>query len=130
MATDYRHLDVFLAVVQEGSLGRAAQALNRSQPAVSKAIKRLEESLEVPLFERDARGMIPTVYGEALLAHAELIASEAERARDDWHAATRAEIRFTCGATEYQVEAGLTAREGETEVFAKSWSFAVPRDHM
>ncbi len=83
MALDYRHLDVFLAVVQQGSLGRAAQVLNRSQPAVSKAIKRLEDALEVPLFERDPRGMIPTVYGETLLAHAELIASEAARAREE-----------------------------------------------
>lgn len=83
MALDHRHLEVFLAVVKHGSLGRAAQALNRSQPAVSKAIGRLEELLEVPLFERTPRGMLPTLYGEALQAHAELITFEAGRARDE-----------------------------------------------
>ncbi len=54
----------------------------------------------------------------------------AERRRGDWHTATRAEIRFTCAAATYRVEAELTAREGEAELFRKSWSFEVPRDHM
>jgi hypothetical protein len=55
---------------------------------------------------------------------------EAGRARGDWQAGTRAEIRFTCAAETYRVEAGLTAREGEAELFRKTWSFEVPRDHM
>jgi predicted acyl esterase len=54
----------------------------------------------------------------------------AERSRGDWHTATRAEIRFTCAPETYRVEAELTAREGEAELFRKSWSFEVPRDHM
>jgi hypothetical protein len=55
---------------------------------------------------------------------------EAARARDDWQAATRSEIRFTCAAETYRVTAELSAREGETEVFRRAWSFEVPRDHM
>ena len=55
---------------------------------------------------------------------------EAERARGDWHAATRTEIRFTCAAQSYHVEAELIAREGEAEMFRKTWSFEVPRDFM
>jgi putative CocE/NonD family hydrolase len=55
---------------------------------------------------------------------------EAERARGGWQASTRSEIRFTCGAETYRVEAELTAHEGEVEVFRKTWSFEVPRDHM
>ena len=54
----------------------------------------------------------------------------AERKRGGWHAATRAEIRFTCAAESYRVEAELTAREGEVELFRKTWSFEVARDHM
>ena len=54
----------------------------------------------------------------------------AERKRGDWHTATRAEIHFTCAAQTYRVEAELTAREGEAELFRKTWSFEVPRDHM
>ena len=59
---------------------------------------------------------------------------EAERARGgesgDWRTATRAEIHFTAAATEYRAEATLTAREGWTQVFERTWSFAIPRDHM
>jgi hypothetical protein len=55
---------------------------------------------------------------------------EAERARGDWQAATRSEIRFTCAAATYRVEAELTAHEGTAEVFRKTWSFEVARDHM
>jgi hypothetical protein len=58
------------------------------------------------------------------------VRSEAERARGDWRASTRSEIRFTCAAETYQVEAELTAREGDAEVFRKSWSFEAQRDHM
>ena len=54
----------------------------------------------------------------------------AERKRAGWHTATRAEIRFTCAAETYRVEAELTAREGEAELFRKTWSFEIPRDHM
>ncbi|HSF95300.1 MAG TPA: CocE/NonD family hydrolase [Thermohalobaculum sp.] len=54
----------------------------------------------------------------------------AERARDGWAAGTRAEIRFSCQSERYQVEATLTAQEDGQEVFARSWSFIVPRDHM
>ncbi|MHA1527445.1 MAG: CocE/NonD family hydrolase [Alphaproteobacteria bacterium] len=54
----------------------------------------------------------------------------AERKRADWHTATRAEIRFTCAAQTYRVEAELTACEGDEELFRKTWSFEVPRDHM
>jgi putative CocE/NonD family hydrolase len=55
---------------------------------------------------------------------------DAERARGDWQTTTRAQIRFTCAAETYRVEAELTAREGSEEVFRKAWSFEVPRDHM
>jgi len=62
-------------------------------------------------------------------AHGHLVFG-AERARGDWAASTRAEIRFVCEAGTYRAEASLTAREGAQEVFAKRWAFAVPRDHM
>jgi hypothetical protein len=54
----------------------------------------------------------------------------AERERGDWHTATSAEIRFTCAAETYRVEAELTACEGDEELFRKTWSFEAPRDHM
>lgn len=67
IARQFQHM---LAVVEKGSLGKAAEALHMSQPALTKSIHRLEQQLGVTLFYRDARGMRPTVYGEVLRAHA------------------------------------------------------------
>jgi DNA-binding transcriptional LysR family regulator len=67
---DIRHLRNMLAVIQEGSLARAAQRLNISQPALTKSVKRLEDQMGVPLFERGVRGMRPTLYAENLKLYA------------------------------------------------------------
>ena len=50
---DLLHLEHFLAVVDEGTFTRAAQRLNRTQPAISQSIRRLEEEIGAPLFARD-----------------------------------------------------------------------------
>lgn len=55
------------AVVTWGSMARAATMLNISQPAVSKAIKSLEQTLDVRLLDRTPQGVEPTIYGRALL---------------------------------------------------------------
>jgi DNA-binding transcriptional LysR family regulator len=66
----------FLAVAKAGSISAGAQDLAMSQPAVTKAIHRLEDELGVSLFERRARGIALTRFGEALLRHAKLIETE------------------------------------------------------
>ena len=48
-------------------MGKAAQHVNLTQPAVSKAIAAMERLLGVRLLDRDRRGVTPTLYGEALL---------------------------------------------------------------
>jgi len=63
-----RDLRVFFAVVQAGSLAKAATQLRVSQPAVSQVIADLEHALGARLFDRSSRGVEPTVYGRALLA--------------------------------------------------------------
>jgi DNA-binding transcriptional LysR family regulator len=60
-------LNVFLAVVQAGSMGKAASRLAVSQPAVSKAITDMERVLGVRLFDRTPQGVEPTRYGRALI---------------------------------------------------------------
>jgi DNA-binding transcriptional LysR family regulator len=61
-----RDLDILMAVIETGSMGKAAGRLNISQPAVSKAIVELEDALGVPLVDRSRRGAQPTPYGLAL----------------------------------------------------------------
>jgi DNA-binding transcriptional LysR family regulator len=63
-----RDLRVFFLVVQLGSFARAAAQLRVSQPAVSRVVSDLEHTLGVKLFDRNTRGVEPTVYGQALLA--------------------------------------------------------------
>lgn len=60
-------LRVFMAVVQHGSMVKAAEHLGTSQPAVSRAIADLEYSVAVRLLDRGPRGIEPTPYGRALI---------------------------------------------------------------
>ena len=62
-----RDLHVLIAVVQTGSMTKAAESLAISVPVVSKAISDLEHTLGVRLLDRSARGVEPTPYGRALL---------------------------------------------------------------
>ena len=62
-----RDLHVFATVVHWGSMAKAAQQLNVTQPAVSKAIGDLEHTLGVRLLDRRPQGVEPTMYGRALL---------------------------------------------------------------
>lgn len=83
MAYDLTQLEHFAVVAEAGSLGRAAMALNLSQPALSRSIRRLEESLGAPLFERHTKGMMLTDIGRALLPHAKLLQHDARVAREE-----------------------------------------------
>ena len=60
-------LHVLMAVVQAGSMGKAAAALNTGQPAISRSIADLEHALGVRLLDRNRQGVKPTAYGRALL---------------------------------------------------------------
>jgi len=60
-------LRLFSAVVGAGGMAKAATQLHISQPAVSKAIASLEQTLGVRLLDRHAGGVTPTIYGDALL---------------------------------------------------------------
>jgi DNA-binding transcriptional LysR family regulator len=62
-----RDLHVFFAVTQHGSMAKAAAQLGVSQPAVSEVIADLEHALGVRLLDRSPQGVVPTVYGKALL---------------------------------------------------------------
>ncbi len=60
-------LHVLMAVVQAGSMSKAAQLLNTTQPAISRSIADLEQAIGVRLLDRGRHGAEPTEYGRALL---------------------------------------------------------------
>jgi len=74
-------IESFLAVAEEGHMGRAARRLHISQPPLSRRIQQLEDELCVQLFERSARGMRLSPAGERLLAHARGILAAVAEAR-------------------------------------------------
>jgi DNA-binding transcriptional LysR family regulator len=60
-------LDVLAAVVQAGSMSKAAALLNTTQSTISRSIAELEQTIGVRLLDRNAQGVEPTHYGRALL---------------------------------------------------------------
>jgi DNA-binding transcriptional LysR family regulator len=60
-------LHILMAVVQAGSMNKAAALLNTTQPAVSKSIAELERAVGARLLDRNVKGVEPTAYGRALL---------------------------------------------------------------
>src|SRR5882762_2145043 len=68
---DINQFEVFLAVAQEKSFSRAAEALHRTQPAVSQAIRRLETELGEPLFDRSSKDGTLTAAGRVLFDFAQ-----------------------------------------------------------
>src|ERR1700676_5026934 len=60
-------LHVFMAVVEQGNMARAADSLAISRPVVSRTIAGLEQALGVRLLDRSPQGVEPTLYGRALL---------------------------------------------------------------
>jgi DNA-binding transcriptional LysR family regulator len=61
-------LRLLQAVIERGGMAKAATHFNLSQPAVSKSIATLEHAIGVKLLDRSAKGVTPTVFGEALLS--------------------------------------------------------------
>ncbi len=67
---DINQLEVLVAVAQEKSFSRAAEVLNRTQPAVSQAVRRLELEIGEKLFDRSSKDGTLTLAGEILLDYA------------------------------------------------------------
>lgn len=65
-----RHLRAFVEVARQKSVGRAAEVLHVSQPAVTKTLRELEAAIGATLVEKDGRGIAITRFGEVFLQHA------------------------------------------------------------
>jgi DNA-binding transcriptional LysR family regulator len=74
-----RDLHILLAVVQHGSMAKAAVELAISQPAVSKAIAEMEHALGLRLLDRGRDGIEPTIYGSALATRGRAIFDELKK---------------------------------------------------
>ncbi|MDB5452583.1 MAG: hypothetical protein JWO33_1161, partial [Caulobacteraceae bacterium] len=72
----------FLAVVENGSISRAAQALGVAQPSLSQQVLRLEDELNMRLFKRSTRGVSLTDTGRVFEPHAREIVRSMQRARE------------------------------------------------
>ncbi len=73
MQLNFHHLRYFHAIAREGSLTRAARRLHLSQSALSVQLKKLEEVLGHPLFDREHKSLVLTEVGRLTLDHAEAI---------------------------------------------------------
>lgn len=78
-----RQLLMLRTVAECGALARAAELLHMSQPAVSKTIRELEDSLGERLFDRTAKGVVPTLFGQHVIRYANSLHAEIKRAAED-----------------------------------------------
>jgi DNA-binding transcriptional LysR family regulator len=78
---DLTQLETFLAVAQEGGFSRAAKKLLRTQPAISQTVRKLEQEIGEPLFDRSSREGVLTDAGKVLESYAQKLLNMREEAR-------------------------------------------------
>ena len=78
-----RNLKMLLSLAQTRNISHSAAMLNTTQPGLSKWLKDLEDDIGLPLFERHARGLRPTPHGDVLIAHAQRVEAQLDRASAD-----------------------------------------------
>ncbi|MCX5614347.1 LysR family transcriptional regulator [Bombella saccharophila] len=88
---EIRHFRYFVTIAETGNITHAAEKLGMEQPPLSQQIRRLEHTLGVALFRRQARGVSLTEAGRALLPHARLILDLRRQFIEDAHGLARGE---------------------------------------
>ncbi|WP_188317070.1 LysR family transcriptional regulator [Solihabitans fulvus] len=80
---DLRLLGYAVAIAEAGSISAAARKLKLTQPTLSRQLKELERRVGAELFEREARGLVPTAAGDALVDRARIVLAQAQAAVED-----------------------------------------------
>ena len=86
---DIRNVDYFLTIAKAGSMRAAAKTLGLTQPALTKAMRRMEDEAGVRFFERGAHGVALTEYGRSFLRHARALKASITDATNDIEALRR-----------------------------------------
>lgn len=114
--TELRYL---VTLARERHFGRAAEACHVAQPTLSVAIRKLEDSLAMTLFERHRHGVLVTPEGEAVIAQAQVVLNEVERlgelagaARDEFASPLRLGAIFTVGPYLFPALVRLLRQQG------------------
>ena len=96
---DLRKLQIFVRVAQLGNFSKAAEDLHMAQPAVSIAVRKLEETLGTTLFDRSGRGARLTAEGQLLLQKAQSILTDVDNLTSSvgaMSALERGELTIAC----------------------------------
>ena len=89
-----QQLEYVIAVAREGSITKAAKKLYQAQPNISIALKELETSLGIQIFNRSPNGMILTPEGEDFLARAQTIVDEMQSLERDYAKTPENELKL------------------------------------
>lgn len=127
-----RHLQLLIALDEFRHVGRVAEFLSITQPAVSKTLGEIERAMEHKLFERSSRGVRPTAFGGMVVRFARGVIADYERMRDEIAAmASGAKGRASVGAMVVALPvllaraiALLKQRSPETTVFVEEGDLA------
>ncbi|VCU72432.1 HTH-type transcriptional regulator GbpR [Pigmentiphaga humi] len=103
----FRHLRLLKEVQATGSLRAAGQALNLTQPAISKALTEIENAFGFALFVRTARGLTPTEQGKVVLRGATLLLEELDHLRSEAVAVDRFAAQIRIGAPPFLAQTYL-----------------------
>lgn len=87
----FRDLQLLVTVADHANILKAADHLNMSQPAVSRSITRIENLIEVKLFDRNSQGTYPTAYGEVFVIHARRVLAQLRLAGNELSGMAKAE---------------------------------------
>jgi len=103
---ELRDIEYFVNVARHGKLHRAAEAMAVSQPALTKAIRRMEKELGAPLFTREPRGVTLTPVGDIFMRHVLRVRVNIEQAKR--------EIADFAGATGGHLNIGVAPAVNDT----------------